>query len=269
MADFEKTFFSGERLFGDDFDPDAIRLWYAEEENGYFDLTQTYGQYVYGYHALNAFHAYRFLGSHYRACLAYGCARGDDVAPLAARVARFIALEPAEQWWSNSIAGTPAQYLKPSPNGNIPLANASVDLIVCLGVLHHIPNASHVFSEMVRVLSPGGHLVLREPICTMGDWRRPRRGLTRNERGFPPRWMEARAAAGGLQVLRKAHCVFPLTTRLARALRVEPAFNRRPLVRLDALFSFLFRWNLHYHRDSLLKKIAPIDIYYIFGKPPF
>ncbi len=267
MGDFESKFFSGEHLFGDDFDREAIRHWYAQEEHGYYQLARSGGAYVYGYHALNAFHAFRFLARRYGTCLAFGCARGDDVMPLAGRVDRFIAIEPAEQWWSTSIAGTPAQYLKPSPEGNIPLDDAVVDLIVCLGVLHHIPNASHVFSEMLRVLAPGGNLVVREPICTMGDWRRPRKGLTPNERGFPPGWMEARAAAGGLALRRKAYCLFPLTTRVARWLGMEPAFNRPILVQMDALLSLLFCWNLHYHRDSPVKKLAPIDICCVLEKP--
>ena len=264
--DFEATYFSGGALYGDDFSEEEIRRWFAEEERGYFDLTQTYCRYQYSYHALNEFHAYRYLPGPFDVCLALGCARGDDVEPLSGRVGRFIAVEPAEQWWHSSIGGTPATYLKPTVRGDLPLDAASVDLAVCLDVLHHIPNAGHVLSEMARVLRPGGMLVLREPINTMGDWRRPRPGLTANERGLPLPWLEQRVAANQLTVVRKAFSNFPLTPRLARWLRCEPGFNHDSLVRLDALLSRMMRWNLHYHRDSFLKKIAPLAVSFLLRR---
>lgn len=253
-------------MYGDDFDEAAIKRWFVQEESGYFQLAQSYGSYVYSYHALNQLNAFRFLMGRYPTCLAMGCARGDDVAPLAAKVDRFVAIEPAEKWWASEINGTPADYMKPSIKGAIPLAKASVDLVVCLGVLHHIPNVTYVFSEMARVLRPGGTMVLREPICTMGDWRKPRPGLTANERGFPPGWIDSKASQWGLQVVRQTYCCFPLTARLARLFHLQGTYNSKALVRLDYLMSWLMQWNLHYHRDSVFKKIAPLDIMYILRK---
>ncbi len=262
----QDEYFTGSRLYGDDFGEDQIKVWYQQEEHSYFNLVQSYKQYTYPYHALNEFHAYQFLNEHYDYCLAFGCAKGDDVAPLAGRVDKFIAIEPAEKWWSNKINGTATEYLKPSPLGDIPLPDASVALAVCSGVLHHIPNATHVLSEMARVLRPGGHLVLREPISTMGDWRKPRRGLTANERGFPPGWIDVQASIAGLHVVRKRYCFFPLMPRLERAFRLRPVYNNSFFVRLDYIFSLLTKWNLHYHRDSVWKKIAPGAIFYTFEK---
>jgi SAM-dependent methyltransferase len=253
----EARHLSGASLYGDDFDEVDIRRWYAEEDQGYYELVKTYGKYVYDYHALNEYQAYRFLRGHYECCLAMGCAKGDDVAPLADRVDRYVAIEPAEQWWSPEIGGRPASYLKPSILGDIPMAEASADLVVCLGVLHHIPNVSHVFSELVRVLRPGGKLVVREPISSMGDWRRPRPGLTRNERGLPPGWLESKAQANGLRIERANYCLFPLTARFARIIGLRSAYNNPLLVRFDALTSRLTQWNLHYYRNSLFKKLAP------------
>jgi SAM-dependent methyltransferase len=264
--------FSGASLYGDDFDEAGLERWYQQEEHGYFELTRADaragGGYVYSYHALNAFQSYRFLNGRYRRCLALGCAKGDDVAPMAPQVERFLAIEPAEQWWSDQINGTPAEYRKPSLRGDIAIPAESIDLVICIEALHHIPNASHILSEMARVLSPSGQMILREPICTMGDWRTSRRGLTPNERGFPPAWFDQRIAGLGLRIVRKRHCSFPLTTRLARFLHLEPAYNSRFLVRLDSWFSWLTKWNLHYHRDSIFKKIAPTDVAYIFEKLP-
>jgi SAM-dependent methyltransferase len=264
---FESRYFSGAELYGDDFDEARIRQWYAEEEHAYFDLVSTYSSFVYFYNALNDFHAYRFLGGPYECCVAMGCATGDDVAPLGNRVDHFVAIEPAEKWWKAEIGGRPARYLKPTYCGDIPMVEASADLVVCLGVLHHVPNVSHVLSEMVRILRPGGTMVIREPITTMGDWRSSRRGLTQNERGFPPGWLKLKVATLGLRVKRAGYCHFPLTERLAKMFGMPAAYNSPLMVRLDALMSRLFVWNLHYHRETIFKKVAPGSITFVLEKP--
>lgn len=264
---FERTYLSGASLYGDDFNATQLREWWEREQRGYWELVCRQETYTYGHHAFNRFHVYRHLQGRFPTCLAFGTARGDDVAPLAQRVDRFIAIEPAESWWSEQIDGTEARFLKPAMTGDIPLAAESVDLAVCFSVLHHVANASHVFDELVRVLRPRGILTVREPISTMGDWRYRRPGLTADERGFPPGWLAARAEAHGLRTVRKAWCGFPLTTRLARWLRLGPAYNCRALVRLDGWMSHLLSWNLHYHRDTVWKKIAPGEIVCIFQKP--
>src|ERR1700693_1529164 len=96
---------SGRTLYGDNFSPDQIQKWYETEVTGYFDLLSNYYkatdedyQYNYEYNALNRFHAINaLLNRQFDSCLALGCAAGDDIAPLAPVVRRFIAIEPAEK----------------------------------------------------------------------------------------------------------------------------------------------------------------------------
>jgi SAM-dependent methyltransferase len=264
---FKREYFLGERVYGDDFSPAQIREWYRQEEAGYYDLTRAHGTYTYGYHALNRLHGFACLKDRtFDCCLALGCARGDDVAPLAPRVRKFTAIEPAEQWWADNIAGTPASFIKPAVSGDIALPDDTADLATCLGVLHHIPNAGHVLSEIARVMKPGGIFLMREPILTMGDWRKPRRGLTRNERGFPLAWLDDKIAHAGFHIMRRRLCMFPATKRLGRALRLTSVYNNRALTVLDWLASGMFAWNLHYHRDTALKKIAPGSAFYVLEK---
>jgi SAM-dependent methyltransferase len=134
-------------------------------------------------------------------------------------------------------------------------------------VLHHIPNVSHVIGEMHRVLAPGGTLVLREPIFSMGDWREPRPGLTCRERGIPPRILTDILAQSGFAIQSAEPCMVPLTPRLARLFGITFAFNSRQMVSVDRLLSRLTAWNMRYHRRSILQKIAPTSLYIIATKP--
>ncbi|MCX4692768.1 class I SAM-dependent methyltransferase [Streptomyces sp. NBC_01408] len=45
----------------------------------------------------------------------------------------------------------------------LPLEDASVDAVVCSGVLHHLPQWPAAVEEAARVLKPGGKLLVREP----------------------------------------------------------------------------------------------------------
>jgi SAM-dependent methyltransferase len=189
------------------------------------------------------------------------------VAPLAGQIDRFIAIEPVEEYWRQEIGGTPAQYLRPTASGDLPIASGSVDLCVAFDVLHHIANVSHVIGELARVLRPGGVLIVRDPISWMGDWRRPRRGLTAYERGLPPPWFERAARERGLRVVRRRLCLFaPLSMALRRIGLAQP-LDHRPVVVIDWLVSELFRWNIRYRRQGLRWKFAPSSALWKLDKP--
>lgn len=47
-------------------------------------------------------------------------------------------------------------------NMNIPLPDNSVDLILLFLVLHHVPKRDQLMSEAVRILAPGGKILIRE-----------------------------------------------------------------------------------------------------------
>jgi SAM-dependent methyltransferase len=266
---------SGRTLYGDSFSSDQIREWYDSEVTGYFDLLSNHykitdedNKYDYEYDALNQFHAIgSLLSRQFDTCLALGCAAGDDIAPLAPVVQRFIAIEPAEKWWHNDIGGKPAIYMKPSAIGDIELDSATVDLATSFGVLHHIPNVSHVVGEIARVLKPGGLFVLREPISSMGDWRKARAGLTANERGLPIEWFESLARTTGFKILARHACMFGPLSTITTKLGISLPFSRMPIVKLDWLISEAFRWNARYWRDTFAKKLAPGSAFWILERP--
>jgi len=265
----ERAYFSGQRLYGDDLKGAELADWFASEESGYHDirtqqdiLTQQ-GEYVYEYHYINYWYGYRNLPVRsFNLALALGCAQGDDISAIASKVERVVAIEPARVWWRDSIAGTPTCYMAPQVSGDIDLAAAAVDLAIAFGTLHHIPNVSHTIAELSRVMAPGGVLLLREPISSMGDWRKPRTGMTQNERGIPVEWMLRALGRNGFRVKQATLCIHPLTVRIARGIKARNPFNRPAFVWLDAALSVMTSWNRHYFREPFWKKVAPGSCFY-------
>jgi SAM-dependent methyltransferase len=263
VADIE-AYLSGQRLYGDDFDAEQIAHWYADEKEGYADLgARDASTYEYGYHALNSRHAFRFLeGTKFPQVMGFGSAYGDELLPIISRIGHLTVVDPSDAFRRAEVHGVPATYLRPDPSGTLPMPDNSFDLITCLGVLHHIPNVSAVVKEFARTLKPNGHIVLREPIVSMGDWRRPRAGLTKRERGIPLPILEKIVAEAGLIVERRSLCVFPLIPRLAPVLRSQ-VYNSRIATGLDALLSRAFAWNLNYHARSALQHLRPTSVVFV------
>jgi hypothetical protein len=261
-----QEYFSGERLWGDDMSPTEILEWYRDEENSYLNMQESSRvAYVYSYHALNQLHGYRHLPDDaFTSVMSLGGAYAEELRPIASRTGRIVIVESAA-YSITELCGTPVEYRKSQPSGTIPAANAEFELITCLGALHHIPNVSTVIRELCRVLAPNGWMLLREPIVSMGDWRQPRQGLTRRERGIPHAYLRATLEEAGLTVLRAHFCVFPLTVRLGRLVDVQ-TFNSSLLTRLDAMLSSLIPWQPNYHPTAWWQRIQPSSAFYVLTK---
>ena len=259
-------YLSGAGLLGDDFGPGELLEWFHDEREGYAELARDRGPDRYAYHGLNRYHGFRLLrGRRFRHCLALGCARGDELVPIQGQLERVTALEPSLALRGATVLDVPVTWVEPRASGGIGIPTASVDLVTCLGVLHHIPNVSFVLSELGRVLEPGGVLLLREPIHSMGDWRYPRPGLTKRERGIPPRMLDAMLAAAELEVMHRAYCLFALLARVSHAIGIEPYAGRAGAL-LDHALSSAFAWNAAYDRRSPFRKIAPGAIFVVATK---
>lgn len=66
------------------------------------------------------------------------------------------------------------QFGNPLVHGSIfalPFADASFDCLICSEVIEHIPADQKVFDELLRVLKPGGRLVLGTPDYDRWKWR--------------------------------------------------------------------------------------------------
>jgi len=261
-------YFSGKKLYGDDFTLDEIKEWLKDEQEGYADLgaRDTYN-YTYVYHELNIRHGFAYLGRRrFRHVLGLGSAYGDEFLPVIQQIDRVTIVDPSDAFSDHSeIRGVPCQYCKPHADGTIPFQEGTFDLITSLSVMHHIPNVSKVMKECARCLAPDGTMLLREPITSMGDWRKPRPGLTKRERGIPLKLLLEIIEAAGLTIRRKRLCRFPLVPRLANRIGIA-AYNSATATAADELLCWLFSWNIKYHRESILTKLGPTAVYFVLGR---
>lgn len=271
MSNFSE-FYSGKKLYGDDFSPKEIETWLNEEESGYYELatnSPSKPQDNYPYAALNEVHGYRHLrGRIFNQCLGLGVGSGQDIRDIAPQVDRFYCIEPGKAWWKDKLFGKPATFAMPNANGSIDLPSESCDLAVSFGVLHHIPNVTAVLTEISRVLEPGGIILLREPIVTMGEWGKPRGGLTKNERGLPIDWLRQKIESLGFQTVREQLCTFrPFIVAMAR-LFGKNVYSSKSLTKMDALLSDLTAFNARYYRPTFVGKFAPAAVFGIYRKSP-
>jgi SAM-dependent methyltransferase len=249
----DPRYLSGDALWGDKFQQPEIEAWFADEADAYPALGEGANEFRYTQWAKR--YGYNWLPKRqWSRVLGFGSARGGELLPVADAGAITI----IESTVYDPVDGLRATYMPAQSSGDIAADDATFDLVVCFGVLHHIPNVSHVVRELGRVLAPGGWMLIREPIVSMGNWNNPRPGLTPHERGIPPRLLEQALKEAGLRVTNKAFVGFPLTRLLWRY--VDDPYTRPFWTLLDHTLCSATRWNWRYHPTSRWHRIRPAAI---------
>ncbi|MBU3924009.1 MAG: class I SAM-dependent methyltransferase [Nanoarchaeota archaeon] len=264
MKEKMNEYFSGEKLYGDDFSLAEIKKWYKDEKEGYSRLIEPETHH-YGDNAINYVHGYSVLGdAKFKDVLGFGSARGDEFVPILDRIENLTIVDPSEKLKENVIKGKKINYVSPKVSGELPFDNNSFDLITCFAVLHHIPNVSKIIAEFARVLRHGGYLLIREPIVSMGDWRKHRRGITKHERGIPIGLFREMVSGAGLKVIQERLVLFPLLIRMNAF--GHSGGNSRILVWLDYVLGLLFSWNDGYHARNFFEKVRPQSVFFVLRK---
>lgn len=260
---------SDKSLFGDDFNIEQINEWYEAEKEGYAELGAKYKtNYNYAYHAINTELGFKYLNeiNIFNSVLGLGSAYGDEFLPIINKIKEIFIVEPSEAFCHNgTLNKIPCHYVKPNPTGIIPFDDNNFDLITCFGVLHHMPNVSFVMKELYRVLKPNAVILIREPIVSMGDWRLPRRGLTKNERGIPLKIFREIIKKNNFSIEKETIWNFSILPHIFKKV-VNHLYNNKYMTKLDILLSKLFTWNYRYHAVGTIKKIRPTSIFYILKK---
>jgi SAM-dependent methyltransferase len=263
--------FSGRKLYGDDFTPEQIKQWFQQESEGYADLgSKDLSTYTYQYHTLNRIHGFRHIAGkgRFENVLGFGAAWGYEFEPLINRIEKLTIIEPSDHLRSEQIGGLRPVYVKPRMDGLLEFPDKSFDLATSFGALHHIPNVSLVVSEIIRVLKPGGILLLREPIISMGDWRQSRPGLTINERGIPVSHFDKLFKEQNVEVISRSHC-FTMTYQFQKLLEgklKKPLYSLNWYIHFDRLLSSLLKGNVRYHAVKKRHRIAPSNIFFVIRK---
>ena len=265
-----KEYFAGKKLFGNDLKLEQIKGWFDEEAEGYADLgSKNKNSYRYGYHVLNKIHGYdKVKNINFENVLGFGSAWGYEFEPISKNIENLTIIEPSDNLVNNRINDLIPKYVKPDITGSLPFDDNSFDLITCFGTLHHIPNVSYVISELVRVLKIDGYLLIREPIISMGDWRKPRKGLTKNERGIPVSFFDKEFSKYPLEIVSKNYCftVTYLIQRFAGFLLKRPVYSYKIYIVLDKVISNLLKRNVRYHATKKIHRISPQSIFYVIKK---
>lgn len=258
-------YLSGQALYGDDFEPEEINQWFQDEAEGFSAVGGH--DYDYVHHALNQIHGFRHIkGIHFKSALAIGGARADEYKPISGQVSSITVLEPSDAFSDVcKIGAVPCQYVKPVPSGRMPFKDASFDLITSLGALHHIPNISDIIKECYRISAADCVMLVREPIVSMGDWRKPRRGLTARERGIPLEIMRKIVNRAGFTIMCESLCGFMAIPKIAKKFG-SVAYNSLFWTRIDARCCRMLAGNYRYHPVKIYEKFTPTSGFWVLTK---
>jgi ubiquinone/menaquinone biosynthesis C-methylase UbiE len=137
------------------------------------------------------------------------CGTGRHTAYLASLGHDVIGVDTSPEMLARAREKVPEGDFYEADLHEVPLADDSVDLVVCAIALSHVPDLARALTEFVRVLRPNGHLVISDSRGLIGDVGFP---LVRigpdGELGYMPVWARlagdylAAALPLGLQVRR-------------------------------------------------------------------
>jgi ubiquinone/menaquinone biosynthesis C-methylase UbiE len=117
------------------------------------------------------------------------CGTGRHTAYLASLGHEVIGLDRSPEMLRVAREKVPDGKFHEADLHDVPLANDSVDLVVCAVALSHVPDLARALTEFVRVLRPNGHLVISDSRGVIGDIGLPLVKIARDgEPGYMPIW---------------------------------------------------------------------------------
>lgn len=90
-----------------------------------------------------------------------GCGRGYWLEHMTSAEVGVLGVEPDMQRARVALEFGPVAAADAT---RLPVASASMQVVWCIHVLHHLPDPAKALAEMRRVLAPEGHLILAETV---------------------------------------------------------------------------------------------------------
>ena len=97
------------------------------------------------------------------------CGTGRHTAYLAELGHKVIGVDTSPEMLARAREKVPDGEFHEADLHELPLADDSVDLVVCAVALAHVPDLARALTELVRVLRPNGHLVISDSRGLIGD----------------------------------------------------------------------------------------------------
>lgn len=101
------------------------------------------------------------------------CGTGRHAAYLGRLGHKVIGVDSSPDMLAKARAKVPDGDFHEADLHHLPVPDHQVDVVVCALVLTHVPDLVPVLAEFVRVLRPGGHLVISDARGLIGDIRPP------------------------------------------------------------------------------------------------
>lgn len=90
------------------------------------------------------------------------CGTGRFSTRLASRGHRVVGVDSSPEMLAEARRKLPGTDFHLGELDELPLSDASIDLVVCALALTHVPDLAPVMAEFARVLRPGGHVVIAD-----------------------------------------------------------------------------------------------------------
>jgi ubiquinone/menaquinone biosynthesis C-methylase UbiE len=117
------------------------------------------------------------------------CGTGRHAGFLVSLGHTVVGFDESPEMLAVARAKVPEARFREADLSALPVPGSSVDLVVCALALSHVPDLDRALREFVRVLRPGGHLVLSDSCGLLGDIGLPHvRVLEDGTVGYTPVW---------------------------------------------------------------------------------
>jgi SAM-dependent methyltransferase len=109
------------------------------------------------------------------------CGRGEAARLLDQRLSRCVGIDVSAGMLEIARHDLPGDrfFFAQADATMLPLRDRTVDNVVMLGGIHHVPDRVRLFLEVARILKPGGSFYFREPLDDFALWRAIRRVIYR------------------------------------------------------------------------------------------